>query len=260
LRTDILGAMRYGFVGAGALTAAIVAGLSSGVAEPPEVLLSPRGRGAELAGRFPNVRVCGGNQDVVDAVSVVVLAVRPPDGRAVLDDLTFRPGHVVISALAGVGLASLREWAAPAGAVVRAIPLPQAARARSLTAMYPDDAAARELFEKVGGVLVPGEEATLDAFSAATATFAAHLDYLTTIAAWMGDHGVDDAAASAYVAHIFGQLGESLLRHTGSLAALAEEHLTPGGINEQVLADLRDDGVPGTVRRALDRVLARLRG
>jgi pyrroline-5-carboxylate reductase len=252
--------MRYGFVGAGAITVAIVEGLSSGVAEPPDVLLSPRGRGAELAGRFSNVRVCGSNQDVVDDASVVVLAVRPPDGRAVLEDLTFRPDHVVISVLAGVTLASLREWAAPAGEVVRAIPLPQAARARSLTAMYPDNAAARELFDKVGGVLVPRAEPTLDAFQTATATFAAHLDYLATIASWMADHGVDDDAASAYVAHIFGQLGESLLRRTGSLGAVAEEFMTPGGINEQVLADLRGDGVPGTVRRALDRVLARLRG
>jgi hypothetical protein len=59
--------MRYGFVGAGAITAAIVEGLGSGVA-----------------------------------------AVRPPDGRAVLEDLTFRPGHVVISALDRV-LARLRR-------------------------------------------------------------------------------------------------------------------------------------------------------
>ena len=252
----MMGAMRYGFVGAGAITVAIVEGLGAGVAE---VLLSPRGRGRELADRFPGVRVCDSNQDVVDDASVVVLAVRPPDGRAVLENLVFRPDQVVISVLAGVGLARLREWAAPAGHVVRAIPLPQAARARSLTALYPDEAGARGLFERVGEVLVPREEAALDAFSAATATFAAHLDHLATVATWMSDHGVDHDAASAYVTRIFGQLGESMLAHTGSLAALAEEHMTPGGINEQMLTDLRDDGVPDAVRRALDHVLARLR-
>ena len=126
--------------------------------------------------------------------------------------------------------------------------------------MHPEHAAARELFDKVGGVVVPAQEPTLDAFQAATATFAAHLDYLATIAAWMAEHGVDDDAASAYVAHIFGQLGESLLRRTDSLGAVAEEFTTPGGINEQVLTDLRGDDVPGQVRRALDGVLARLRG
>jgi pyrroline-5-carboxylate reductase len=35
--------------------------------------------------------------------------------------------------------------------------------------------------------------------------------------------------------------------------------MTPGGINEQLMMDLRADGVPGMVRNALDRVLARLR-
>ena len=43
----------YGFVGAGAITAAIVEGLHAGSANPPAVFLSPRGRsvGRELAGR-----------------------------------------------------------------------------------------------------------------------------------------------------------------------------------------------------------------
>jgi pyrroline-5-carboxylate reductase len=247
----------YGFIGAGELTAAIVAGLSADAADPPAVLLSPRGRGAELAGRFPNVRVCDSNQDVLEHATTVLLAVRPPAGRAVLEELSFRPEHVLVSAIAGVPLDRLGSWAAPAGRFVRVIPLPAAARRQSLTAMYPDDAVARELFERVGGVVVPGTEQTLEAFSAATATFAAHLDYLTTIADWLAEHGVDAAAANAYVTHIFGQLGVSL-QHTDSLAALTGKHMTPGGINEQLMTDLRRDGLPDTVRRALDRVLARL--
>src|SRR3989337_897097 len=149
---------RYGFVGAGEITAAIVTGLSAEVAEPPEVLLSPRGRGSELAARFPNVRVCDSNQDVLDNATTIVLAGRPQIGRTVLSELSCRPEHVVLSALAGVRLAQLRDWAAPAGRVVRVIPLPQAARRKSLTAVYPDDADARVLFGQVGDVVVPGEE------------------------------------------------------------------------------------------------------
>jgi pyrroline-5-carboxylate reductase len=251
----------YGFVGAGEITAAIVEGLHAGVADPPTVLLSPRGRrvGRELAGRFPNVRVCESNQDVLDNATSIVLAVRPQVARAVVAELSFRPVHVVMSAIAGVRLDQLRDWAAPAGHLVRVIPLPQAARGQSLTVMYPDDAVARELFARVGGVLVPGDESALEAFSAATATFAAHLDYLTTIAGWLADQGVEPGAATAYTTHIFGQLGQSLLQRTGSLDALTGRHMTPGGTNEQLLNDLRRDGVPDMVRRALDRVLARLR-
>lgn len=251
----------YGFVGAGALTAAIVEGLGDGVAEPPAVFLSPRNRavGLELAGRFPNVRVCDSNQEVLDRAAVVVLAVRPQVGAEVVGGLVFRPDHVVVSALAGVSLARLKEWIAPATEVVRTIPLPAAARRQSLTVLYPDQPVARQLLERVGGVVVPGEESTLEAFSAATATFAAHLDYLATVADWLAAQGVKEEDATGYIAHIFGQLGQSLGRAT-SLTALTEEHMTPGGLNEQVLGDLRGEGMPDMVRRALDRVLGRLRG
>jgi pyrroline-5-carboxylate reductase len=248
-------------VGAGEITAAIVEGLSANVADPPAVFLSPRGGGVArgLAGRFSNVQVCDSNQDVLENATSIVLAVRPPLARAVLEELSFRPQHVVMSVMAGVHLERLHDWASPAGHIVRVIPLPQAARGRSLTVVYPDDAVARELFGRVGGVLVAGEEATLDAFSAATATFAAHLDHLTTIADWLADHGVERGIAAAYTTHIFGELGRSLLQPTGSLAALTEKHMTPGGINEQFMTDLRRDGVPDVVRCALDRILRRLR-
>jgi pyrroline-5-carboxylate reductase len=212
--------MRYGFVGAGEITAAIVEGLSADIADPPTVFLSPRGRsvGEELSSRFPNVHVCGSNQDVLENATCVVLAVRPEIARDVLAELRFRPDHVLISALAGVRLTQLREWAAPAAEVVRSIPLPPAARRQSLTAMYPDNTEARALFDSIGGSVVPDAEKDLDVFSAATATFAAHLDYLLT-----------------------------------------GKHMTPGGLNEQLLTDLRTDGVPDTVGRALDGILTRLR-
>jgi pyrroline-5-carboxylate reductase len=251
----------YGFVGAGEITAAIVEGLNADVADPPAVFLSPRGRsvGRELASRFPNVQVCASNQDVLSNATSIVLAVRPQVARAVVEELSFRPRHVVISAIAGVGLERLHDWAASAGHIVRVIPLPQAARGQSLTVMYPDNAVARELFARVGRILVPSGESTFDAFSAATATFAAHFDYLSTIANWLADHGVDADAATAYTTHIFGQLGQSLLQRTNSLAALTDEHMTPGGINQQLMSDLRRDRLPDMVRRALDRILTRLR-
>lgn len=104
--------------------------------------------------------------------------------------------------------------------------------------MYPDNAVARDLFGRVGGVLVSSEEETLDAFSAATATFAAHLDYLTTITVWLADHGVDHRTATAYTTHIFGQLGQALLQRTDPLTTLTDKHATPDGINEQLMTDL----------------------
>lgn len=251
--------MTIGFVGTGAITAAVVTGLG---ADAPDVLLSPRNRDVaqELAGRFPNVHVCASNQEVLDRAGVVVLAVRPQLARDVLAELAFRTQHVVLSVLAGIRIEQLRDWVAPAGDVVRAIPLPAAADRRSRTVMYPENAVARELFGRVGDVLVPDAEPTLEVFSAATATFAAHVDYLATIAGWLSDQGVSRTDADAYTMHVFGLLGQSLLERPGSFAELTDRYMTPGGLNEQLRTDLRDDGVPELVRQALDRVLARVRG
>ena len=253
--------MRYGFVGAGEITAAIVTGMSAGVDEPPEVNLSPRGRavGRELAERFPNVRVCVSNPAVVERADVIIIAVRPPDAREVLSELSFRPEQVVISALAGVSLDRLREWAPTAPDLVRSIPLPQAAQGASLTAIHPDHAAARELFDRVGQVVVADSETTLEAMSAATATFAAQLDGLATIADWLAEQGLDPEAAAGYLKHLYGALGQTLLQSDDTLAGLTAKHMTPGGSNEQVLHDVRRDGQPAILRRALDRILTRLR-
>ncbi|MEV7548195.1 NAD(P)-binding domain-containing protein [Amycolatopsis sp. NPDC089917] len=253
--------MEYGFIGAGEITAAIVEGLSKDIAEPPSIFLSPRSRsvGQELSARFANVEVRDSNQAVVDSAPTIVLAVRTPIAEEVLRDLTFRPDQVLISALAGVPLDRLREWAAPVREVVRSIPLPPASRRQSLTALYPDNPEARALFDSIGGSVVPAAEKDLDIFSGATATFAAHLDYLGTIAAWMTDQGIEDTVATTFTSHIFGQLGHSLIEQGGSLETLTGKHMTPGGLNEQFLTDLRTNGVPDTVRHALDGILSRLR-
>ncbi|WP_338597498.1 NAD(P)-binding domain-containing protein [Saccharopolyspora sp. SCSIO 74807] len=251
----------YGFIGAGEITAAIVEGLHAQDAEPPAVFLSPRGHAVagELAARFPGVQVCQSNQDVLDRATSIVLAVPLPVAQDVLEQLSFRAEHVLLSAVAGLRLHQLRDSAARAGSLVRTIPLPQAAHRQSLTTIYPDDTAARALFERVGGVLVADDEQSLDAFGAVTATFAAHLDYLATIADWLADQGIDRATATGFTTHIFGQLGISLAQHENALATMTGKHATPGGNNERLMAELRSEGMPDAVRRALDHVFDRLR-
>ena len=76
----------YGVLGVGSIATAIVTGLCDGVVEPPEILLSPRNaeRAAELAARFPSVRVAMDNQQVVDDSDVVVVCLLPTHAAEVL--------------------------------------------------------------------------------------------------------------------------------------------------------------------------------
>jgi pyrroline-5-carboxylate reductase len=59
---------QFGFIGVGVIASAMVEGLCRNSVIAPSILLSPRGktRSADLAKRYPNVRVGNDNQAVID--------------------------------------------------------------------------------------------------------------------------------------------------------------------------------------------------
>jgi pyrroline-5-carboxylate reductase len=248
----------YGLIGVGALASAIVTGLCGGE-EPPSLTLSPRN--AEIAGalaaRHGSVSVAADNQAVLDAAPVVLLCVRPQVAREVLGALRFRPDHVVISAMAGIAVDELRRLVAPATDVARCVPLPAVARRAGITPVHPPQAAAKALFDRLGRAVELTDVDAYDAFAVATATIAAHFEYLRTIGAWMERRGVPAEDAQRYLAATFADLGGTL-EHVHDFEHLARDHATAGGINELFLRTLAEAGVYDEVRAGLDRVLARL--
>jgi pyrroline-5-carboxylate reductase len=252
-----------GIVGVGSIAEAIIIGLCEGEDDPPSIHLSPRSavRASRLAARYPSVHVVDSNQTVVERADVVLLCVRPQDAPAALSDLAFRAQHAVISVMAGVPIADLRPLAAPAGVLVRAIPLPAVARRAGLTAIHPRHQLARAIFEPLGGVIAVDDERAFDALSASTATIAAHLAYLDTISRWLANRGIPQTDATRYVAAVFGGLSGTLLgTPADDFGNLADEYATAGGTNEQFLAALRRAGIFDVVDRALDEVAHRLEG
>jgi pyrroline-5-carboxylate reductase len=248
----------YGLIGVGALASAIVIGLCEGE-EPPSITLSPRN--AEIAGglaaRFGSVSVAADNQAVLDAAPVVLLCVRPQVARDALAALRFRSGHVVISAMAGIPVDELRRLVAPATDVARCIPLPAVARRAGITPVHPPQATAKALFDRLGGAVEVPDIDAYDAFAVATATIAAHFEYLRTIGAWMAERGVPAEEAQQYLAATFADLGGTL-EQAHDFEHLARDHATAGGINELFLRTLTEAGVYDEVRAGMHRVLARL--
>jgi len=250
----------YGVVGVGSIAEAIVVGLCEGVAEPPDVVLSPRSaaRSAALAERFATVRVAVDNQAVVDAADVVVVCLLPGNAAEILSGLSFRAGQAVVSAVAGLPVARLAEVVAPATDVARSIPLPAVTTRDSVTPVHPATGAVTELFDRLGGSLAIDDELTYEAVAAASATVAAHFRYLGTIADWLTERGVGEIQARRYVADTFAALSAELGQPEADFSALANAHATPGGLNEQFARDLGEAGVYDEVRAGLDAILARI--
>jgi pyrroline-5-carboxylate reductase len=252
--------MSYGVIGVGAIGAAIVTGLCESVQDAPRIVLSPRNadRAAELASRFPTVRVAASNQEVIDSSSVLLLCVRPQDARSVLAGLTFSSQQPVISMMAGISIAALRELIAPAQEIARAIPLPAVAARDGATPIFPPIAAARALFDRLGASIEIPNEPAFEATSASTATFAAYFAYLDAICQWLIAHGVAATAAKRQVATSFVGLAARLRDQEPDFDELARDYATRGGTNEQFRGILEQARVFEAVDEGLNRVLERL--
>ena len=247
--------MAYGVLGVGAIGAAIVTGLCEHVDAAPRVLLSPRNAGiaAGLARRFATVEVAAANQAVVDGARVVIVCLRPQVAHTALAELRFPADRVVISAMAGVQVGTLQRLVAPATEVARVIPLPSVARREGITPVHPPNAAAAALFDRLGETVELADVQAFEAFSASTATIAAHFAYLNAIAAWLASQEIPEPAATRYVASMFAGLAEAT-RSGERFEQLAREHATSGGINEQFLNGLEQSGAFEHVRLGLQRI------
>jgi pyrroline-5-carboxylate reductase len=254
--------MTLGFLGTGAITAAIVTGLNAERADHL-IRLSPRNPdlAATLAARFETVSVCASNQDVLDSSDTVVLAVRPQVAEEVLSELRFSSTHTVISLIAGFSTTRIAELVTPADRVSRAIPLPSVARRRGPVAVYPAASPAAELFAPLGQVFGMESEDHLNALSTATSTMASYFSFLGHIAAWTAKKGIPESQAREYVGLLFAGLNDAGMEASGrTFEDLATAHATPGGLNEQVVRDLTEHGVFDTLRQALDSVHRRAAG
>jgi pyrroline-5-carboxylate reductase len=248
-----------GFIGTGNIASALVAGFASNE-RPPAVLVSPRSyeKSAALAARFDNVSVAPDNQAVVDGADTIFLCVRPPAAKDVLSALRFRTDQRVVSLVATWSLADLRPLLNPVQKVVRAVPLPPAARCLGAVPYCPDHSFARPLLAEIGKPLPLETERQLDVICTVTALIAPFYALMASVGGWAAENGVEPATAAEYTAAMFHALAALALEGAPDrFARLAEEAATPGGLNEQAVARLRQAGFYAEVRDALDAILKR---
>jgi len=251
-----------GFIGTGTISSAIVTGLCTGPEPPMPIWLSPRSEQTAhtLARSYGNVHVAGSNQDVLDRVETVVLAVLPAVAIAVIEALTFRHTQRVISLIAGLHLESLRSMIRPAIHCSRAVPLPTVALQYGPIAIFPPDAATAALFRRIGETVEVEDQGHFEALLACTAGMASFFKVLAVYADFLSQSGLRDAQARRYVSTLFGALGKSAIHaNDRTFDELAKEHTTPGGLNEQMINELTAEDVFATHAAGLGHILNRLR-
>ncbi|HLZ88285.1 MAG TPA: NAD(P)-binding domain-containing protein [Puia sp.] len=254
--------MRIGFIGVGRIACAVVEGLCTAEPTPEdlELFLSPRNEESSraLAARFAHVSRLESNQEVVDRSEILIISVRPPVAAEVLGALRFREEQTVVSLVALLPFARLRELTRPAAVVCRAIPLPTVVQHNCPIPLYRADERVVRLFGHLGETLPVEDEAGLHALWTLTGLITPYYDLLTRLSEWTVAHGVEPATASAYVANMFQSL--SFLAQQSrpiDFGELARHAATPGGINEQAGKEISAAGAHNVWAAAAERVLQR---
>jgi pyrroline-5-carboxylate reductase len=254
--------MHLGFIGTGVITKAVVTGLVRSGISFDRITLSPRNAktAAELAALDARVHVCASNQEVLESSDVVCLAVVPKIAVDVLRELKFDSRHHVVSFIAGMSLDRVGGLVRPAARIVRAIPLPAVAEGKGSTAICPPDGTAKSLFAALGEAVEVDDERKFDALSAVTATMASFYAVLESQASWLVQRGLRYDAARAFLSGYCVGLAHETTRTEQSFSTMVEHCMTPGGINEQLHAELSSRGTYTHYGEALDRVLKRIEG
>ncbi|MEC5408553.1 pyrroline-5-carboxylate reductase [Paraburkholderia sp. MPAMCS5] len=254
--------MRIGFVGTGVITKAIVVGLVRSNLRFEHIALSPRNAAiaAELAALDARVKVCTSNQEVLDTSNVICIAVIPQIVEDVLRELRFNAEHHVITFVPGTSIDKLHRIVFPAARVARAIPLPAVADRRGSTAIYPPDDIARSIFSALGEAVEVTSEYQFDALHAVTATMATFYAVLESQAAWLTKQGLSYDAARAFLSEYCVGLAHETTRTSQSFTEMINGLMTPGGLNEQLHAELSSARAYDHYGNALDRIFARVQG
>ena len=225
-----------GFIGSGNLTAFLTTGFCNAKTPLDNLWITdidPK-RTERIASKFPKqIKIAKDNQSLVDKCQIVILALRPNDVKAALQNLNFGSAHNVISAVALMRLKELQDLLAPCTNIVRIMPLPPVQEHLGTIPYYPENIKVRNILEKLAIPLRMETEDNLNVITAVTCLVAPFYTLLNQTKNWAVEHSVHPETAQSFTVNMFHSLAAISKKSNMDLNDMVNEALTPGGLNEQ---------------------------
>ncbi len=216
-----------GVIGTGHLASYTVAAMMK-AGHDGEILLSPRNKAvaAGLSTRF-GCRVMSDNAAVVANSDVILLAVRPADAMAALDELNLAEDQILMSAVSGLSVKDLETIASPA-TVVRIMPSSFIEHGDAFIPLFPANPVVAGLFGERCPVVVFDSEAAFDDSMIASCAYAWTFGLMQTLEQWFIEQGwPSDLAREMVQRHIQGAVDVSRNRPDVAPITLLGEIATP---------------------------------
>jgi len=261
---------KIGFIGAGNMGEALIRGLlAAKMFGPKSVLVSdPSRKRVTALVKAYGVKKVAKNAELVSAVEIIVLAVKPAKVNAVLREVSsvLDRSKLVISVAAGVSLFQIESRLRAPARLVRAMPNTPALVGEGATAVcfgHTTTAADRKLVTavfKAVGRAVELEEALMDAVTGLSGSGPA---YVFSLIQGLADGGVREGLPRETALELAAQtvLGSArMVLETGTHPhKLRDQVASPGGTTIQGVGVLQETGFEGIVMEAVRAATERSR-
>ncbi|PYN99253.1 MAG: pyrroline-5-carboxylate reductase [Candidatus Rokuibacteriota bacterium] len=259
---------KVGFIGSGNMGEALIKGLTAANVMPGEMIWASDVRGDRLKelGRTYGITLASDNLELVRAVDVVIMAVKPQIMAPVLREIApvFTRRKLMVSIAAGVSTETIRAALGQGGRLIRVMPNAPALVLEGATALAkadglePDDMdVASEIFSAVGRVVVL-DESLMDAVTGLSGSGPA---YVAVVIESLADGGVrmglDRATAMTLATQTVLGAAKLLLETRLHPGALKDMVSSPGGTSIAGIAALEEGGLRTTFIKAVERATLR---
>jgi pyrroline-5-carboxylate reductase len=253
-------------IGAGNIGRALIGGLLKGNDLDPSQIRATRRDPTSLKEVFPGIRSGSDNPAAVADATIVILAVKPQNASAVVEEIRghVAPATLIVSVLAGITTDSLRRAFDQDLAVVRAMPNTPMIVDEGATAIAGGELAgeghvalARRIFEAVGKV----EEVPEYLMDAVTGLSGSGPAYVYMFVEALTDAGVKQGIPRPIAFRLAAQTifgAAKLVIESGKHPAiLRDEVTTPGGTAIAAVAELESHGLRTMLINAVATATAR---
>ena len=258
-----------GFIGAGALTEALIGGLRNAGLPGERIWVNSRSDNPRLERyRQQGMKPTADKAELAAAADTLILAVKPKDAAGALAELrdVVRPQHRIVSCMAGISTAYIEGALGDRPRVVRAMPNLGSAVRASATAVSAgrftdrDDLdAAKDLLVAVGPVFEVDED-RMDAVTAVAGSGPAYVYYLMeAMAEAAGDLGLPTPVARAMIAQTVFGAARLALESERPPSELREAVSSPGGTTVAGIGVLDAAATRQVMRTAIQRAAERSR-
>ena len=259
---DMAPKLTIGFLGAGKMASALAGGFLRAKLIAPENLIAgdPVEPARAAFASATGARVTAGNPEVVQATSVVFLAVKPDQTAAVLAEIRdhFTPKHLLISIAAGVSLARLEAALGEGARVTRVMPNTPALVGSSASAFAtgkaasPEDADLTARLLSAVGMACQVKEPLLDAVTGLSGSGPAYVyQFIEALSDGGVAMGLPREIATRLAAQTVIGAGRMVLETGLHPGVLKDQVTSPGGTTIEAIHALEKGGLRGTVMDAV---------